>query len=144
MRTVYHISTKGETFHCILNHIMNGIQIGIRTFESGRLLITSVNLERFHPFSFRLYRKIGNAHIPISVMIEFISKAFSIPSTGYINITFTLFVKFSVFSQIITVFHCYFMTYRQCRHIHFKPSGLHPSHIYQPSVFIQLLYRNWL
>ncbi len=135
MRTVYHISTKSQTFHRILNHSVNSIQVGIRTFKSCGLFIISINLQRFHCTCFRFLRKIGYAHISKSVMIEFISEVFSLLTTRYINITFTLLVKFTVFRQIITIFHNNFMTCRQYRHLHLKPSGLNLSHIYQPETF---------
>ena len=144
MRTVYHISTKSQTFHRILNHLVNSIQVGIRTFKSCGLFIISINLHRFHCTCFRFLRKIGYSHISKSVMIEFISEVFSLLTTRYINITFTLLVKFTVFRQIITIFHNNFMTCRQYRHLHLKPSGLNLSHIYQPETFTQLLYRNSL
>ena len=97
MRTVYHIAAESQAFHCILNHIMNRIQIGIRTFKSSSLLVISMNLQGFHPFSFWLLRKIRDTHISKSVMVEFISEIFPFCTTGYINITFTLFVKLAIF-----------------------------------------------
>ena len=105
MRTVDHISAKCQTLHSILNHIMNGVQVSIRTFESRSLPIIAINLERFYPFSFRSCRKVGDTDITISMMIEFIPKIFSPLSTCNIDITFTLFVKFSFFSQVIAIFH---------------------------------------
>ena len=144
MWTIYHISTKSQTFHSILNHIMDIIQVSIRTFKSSSLFVISINLQRFHSTCFRFLRKIGDAHVSESVMIEFISEVLSLLTTRYIDITFTLLVKFTVFRQIITIFHNNFMTRRQYRHLHLKPSGLNLPHIYQPETFTQLLYRHSL
>jgi len=144
MRTVYHIAAERQTFHRILNHIVDSIQVGIRTFKSSSLFVISINLQRFHSTRFRLLRKIGDTHIPEGMMIEFISETFSLLATGYIYITFTLFVKFTVFRQIVTIFHRDFVTCWQHRHLHFKPSGLNFPHIYQPCTFAQIFDRNGL
>ena len=77
-------------------------------------------------------------------MIEFISETFATTAAGDVNITLSLFVEFTFLRQIIAIFHRDFMTFRQRRHTHHKPSCLHPSHIHQPSIVTQFFNRNGL
>ena len=77
-------------------------------------------------------------------MIEFIFETFATTATGDVNIALALFVEFSFLRQIIAIFHRDFMTFRQRRHTHLKPSGLYSSHIYQPSIVTEFFNRNGL